>query len=204
VRQLHADSVVVTQSEPAEHVFLLTKGIARYFYLTPSGKKVLFFWLTPGQIFGGAALLRDRSTYLVGTEMVREGSVLVWHRDSIRLLASRFPRLLDNALSIASEYLTWYVAASLGLICNSARERLAHVLVSLADGLGRAHPHGISIEITNEQLADASHCTIYSVSRMMSDWQRKGYLTKSRGRIVVIARNRLFDDAERTGTFTEQ
>jgi CRP-like cAMP-binding protein len=38
-------------------MFLLFKGRARHFYLTPEGKKIVLFWLAPGQIFGAAAVL---------------------------------------------------------------------------------------------------------------------------------------------------
>ena len=191
-RRVLANTVLANQGEPADSLFLIIEGCARHFYLTPEGRKVVFFWLTPGQITGGAALLPEPADYLVGTETVRESLVLVWQRSTIRALAARFPRLLDNTLSIASDYLAWYLAAHLSLVCDNARQRLAHVLVSLASGIGKKRTDGIHLEITNEQLASTANITIFTVSRLLSEWQRRGALAKSRGQVILRSPGRLF------------
>jgi CRP/FNR family transcriptional regulator, nitrogen oxide reductase regulator len=191
-RRVLANSVVANPGEPADYLFLITKGCARYFYITPEGRKIVFFWLTAGQISGGAALLSEPSDYLVGTEMVKDSSVLVWHRSKIRALAVRFPMLLDNVLSIASDYLTWYLAAHLSLVCHTARQRLAHVLVSLARGIGQQHRAGVQLDITNEQLANAANITLFTTSRLMGQWQRSGAVVKSRGKIILRSPEGLF------------
>jgi CRP-like cAMP-binding protein len=38
-RRVQADSVIVSQGDPANDLFLIVKGCARYFYITPDGKK---------------------------------------------------------------------------------------------------------------------------------------------------------------------
>src|SRR5215472_10496389 len=114
-RHFLANSIVINQDHPAENLFLLAKGRARYFFDTPDGKKSILFWLTPGDIFGATTLLSVPSAYLVSTETVRDSSVLVWDRATVRGLAARFPRLLENALLLASNYLAWYLAAHVAL-----------------------------------------------------------------------------------------
>jgi CRP-like cAMP-binding protein len=55
-RRFSAKSVMTYQGEPADHLLLLWKGRARYFFETPNGKKLILIWITPGRAFGGAAL----------------------------------------------------------------------------------------------------------------------------------------------------
>ena len=184
-RRLSRHTVVTNQEERANHLFLLLKGSARYFFIAPGGQKIYLFWLASGEIFGGATLLPTPSLFLVGTELVKDSCVLVWQRDTIRTLAARYPRLLENALAIATDYLTWYLASHVGLVFRTARQRLAHVLVSLASGFGRKCPDGIDLEITNEQLADTANVTLFTASRLMSEWQRSGAVTKTRGRVLL-------------------
>src|SRR5947199_6283690 len=78
-RLFASNSVVVNQGNPADHLFLLTRGRARFFFNTQEGKKVILLWLTPGEIFGGAALLSTGSVYLVNTETLNDCSMLVWY-----------------------------------------------------------------------------------------------------------------------------
>ena len=184
-RSYPSNVVIIEQNTPADRLFLLVKGCARYFFITPDGKKAYLLWLAPGDAFGAASLLPEPSEFLVSTETSSESHVLMWKRAAVRALASRYPTLLENGLSIASDYLVWYLATHLSLISNSARERLAHVLLSLARGIGRKHPKGISLEVTNEQLANTAHLTHFTVSRLLSKWQRNGALLKVRGRIIL-------------------
>jgi CRP/FNR family transcriptional regulator, nitrogen oxide reductase regulator len=191
-RRVPADSVVVQQGDPADRLFLIANGCARYFYITPEGKKIILFWLMPGQIFGGSALLSPLTAYLVGTETLKDSRLLVWHRNRIRALATEVPRLLDNALSVANEYLTWYLAAHTSLVSHNAEQRLARVLVTLAQGFGRKMSGGTRVELTNEQLANAANVTPFTASRILSSWQRNGAVVKTRGQLLLRSPEQLF------------
>ncbi|HXW93549.1 MAG TPA: Crp/Fnr family transcriptional regulator [Terriglobales bacterium] len=190
-RRYSSGVVVLNQEDPAEHFLLLRTGCARLFYVTQEGRKVLLRWLGPGEILGGAAILPMPTTYLVSTEMVKDSSVFGWRRERIRSLVARYPRLLDNALPFALDHLTWFLAAQLALISKTARERLAQVLLSLAEGIGHKISGGIQLDITNEQLANAANITPFTASRLLSEWQRSGAILKTRGMIMVHAPERL-------------
>ena len=151
-RRFVANSVVTNQGHPADQLSLLTKGCARYFFITEEGKKLLLKWLGPGDLFGGRAILSRRSTYLASTEVVKDSSALVWDRTTIRGFVERYPRLLENALLTASDYVTWHLTSHISLACSTARQRVAHVLVTLARSLGETVPDGIELHITNEDL----------------------------------------------------
>lgn len=191
VRRLPANFVVVNQGDPADHLFLLLKGRARYFFMTPDGEKMLLLWLPPGEMLGGAALLSKRSHYLVSTEVVRNGCALVWNRTTIRTLAAKHPQLVDNALSIAWDYLNASLATHLSMTRHTARQRLAQVLVNLASGIGHKISRGVEILVSNEDLASAANVTPFTASRLLSELQRKGLLAKSRGKVLLRDPERL-------------
>jgi CRP/FNR family transcriptional regulator, nitrogen oxide reductase regulator len=191
-RHFFAKSVVVNQGHPADHLFLLTKGRARFFFDTREGKKVVLLWLTPGEIFGCSALLSMPSTYLVSTETLKDSSMLVWDRGTLRNLSAHCPRLLENALLIASDYLAWYLADHVALISQTARQRVARVLVCLAETIGDKSSGGFEFDATNEELADAANVTPFTASRLLSEWQSNRAVVKRRGKILLRSPERLF------------
>jgi CRP/FNR family transcriptional regulator, nitrogen oxide reductase regulator len=191
-RHLSANSVVTNHGDSASHFFLLTKGRARFFYITQEGQKILLHWLVPGEVFGAMALLPNPSSYLVSTEIVKDSLLSVWDRATIQNLVARYPRLAVNALSTASDYLILYLAAHVALICDTARQRLARVIVNLARGIGQAVPGGVELDVTNEELANAANVTPFTASRLLSEWQRNGAVVKSRGKVMLRAPERLF------------
>jgi CRP-like cAMP-binding protein len=190
-RRYLASSVITNQGNPAEHLFLLTGGRARYFYITQGGQKTLLLWLTPGEILGGAAFLSKPSEYLISTEAVKDCSVLVWDRATIRSLAAKYPRLLENALFMASDYLAWYLADHVALVCDTARERLAQILIHLAGVIGHKVPEGVEFDVTNEDLASAANITPFTASRLLSEWQTNRAIVRRRGKILLRSPERL-------------
>lgn len=191
-RHFLANSVVVNQGHPADHLFLLREGRARYFFNTEDGKKVILFWLTPGEAFGGMTILSAPSSYLVSTETLKDSWVAVWDRATIRRLTGRYPRLLENALLVASDYLAWYLASHVALITRSARQRLARVLICLAETIGEKVADGFEFDATNEELASAANVTPFTASRLLSEWQRNRAVVKARGKILLRSPDRLF------------
>ena len=191
-RHVLANSIVTNHGDSANHLFLLTKGRARFFYITGRGQKVLLHWLTPGEIFGAMSLLPSSSSYLVSTETVKDSLVLAWDRAIIRDLVARYPRLAVNALVTASDYLTLYVSTHVALIGATARERLANTLENLTRAIGQKVPGGIELDATNEELANAAHVTQFTASRLLSEWQRNGAVVKSRGKVLLRSPERLF------------
>jgi CRP-like cAMP-binding protein len=192
LRRYPAKTVVVEQGYAGNQVFLLASGRARHFFITEGGQKILLNWLVPGDLFGAYAGLFRPIPSLFGAETVKDCGALVWDRATIRSLIARFPRILDNGMSIAGHYLAWFLTAHVALTCHTARQKLAHVLVGLSKGIGQRVPNGFVLDVTNEELAYSANVSFFNVSRFVNQWQRQGILQKSRGKILLSSPERLF------------
>src|SRR4051812_37526780 len=60
-----AGAVVASQGTPANSLYVLARGRARFFFLTPEGSKIVLMWLPVGEIIGGSALQSRPSDYIV-------------------------------------------------------------------------------------------------------------------------------------------
>lgn len=180
-----ANSVITNRGHPANHIYLVLTGGARSFFLTRGGQKIYIHWYPPGDIFGGMALIARPSSYLVCTEATRNSLILGWERKSIRKITAQFPKLADNALTIASNYVNLAIATQVSLSCHTARQRLAVVLTNLASGIGHQVPGGIELKIRNEEMAAAANITPFTASRIISDWERSNIVKKGRGKLLV-------------------
>ena len=194
-RRFLGTSVITTQGQPASHFYLVITGGARSFFLTQAGQKLHLHWYPPGDVFGAMTLVKRSSTYIASTETFADSRVLVWERDIIRNLAGRHPKLLDNALLIASDYMNLAIATQVSLSSHTARQRLALVLLNLASGIGHEVSGGIELKVRNEELASAANITTFTASRIMSEWERARMVRKSRGRVFIPSPERLlFED----------
>ena len=193
-QRFSANSVVVNQAAAAKHLFLLTHGYARHFFITDDGEKILLRWLVPGDITGAATLLSKPSRHQMGTEVLKDSRFLVWDRITVGHLTTRYPKLLQNALFIVDVYFDWYLTSHIALTCDSARQRCASVLTNIGRAVGQKVAGGIELAITNEELASAAGITLFDASRFMSEWQRSGALAKTRGKVLVHSLDSLFQE----------
>ena len=51
--------------------------------------------------------------------------------------------------------------------------------------MGQKVPGGVELQVRNEELSHEANVTIFTVSRLMVEWEKKGLLTKGRGKVVL-------------------
>lgn len=195
LRRFQAHSIIASEGHSADRIFLVLEGRARTFTTTRNGNKILLFWIPRGDVSGGRAMLSKPTEYLVSTEAATDCLALVWNRSAILPLTKQYPRLLENGLMLASEYVEIYRDLHVASSYYTASQRVSRVLDGLAKGMGERVAEGIELKVSNEDLANEANVTIFTVSRLLNEWQRKGFLVKSRGRVILRSPERLVRSA---------
>lgn len=184
-RNLEASQIIIRTNEPATRLFLVKSGSVDFYVLTEEGREILLRRLSPGSVFGVAAFLSEPTGYMGTARTVCESSILIWDHRVIHQLAQSYPRLTENALRTALRYLALYAKRHIGLVSNMAQERLACALSSLGSRTGHALPSGVEVDINNEDLASLADVSLFTASRLLKDWERKGVVEKSRGKVLI-------------------
>jgi len=186
-------SQLCAEGDAASHLFLMTKGQAKYYRLMKDGKQVILHWLQPGDTFGLATLLDNPLPYLGSAEAVSDCEVSSWSHATIQRFARQFPVLSCNALRIALLYISYQTDRHSGMISGTAKERLARALANLGTRNGNVNPGGVDLEITNEQLAALADVSPFTVSRLLNQWQREGSISKRRKALCIRSPEGLVD-----------
>jgi CRP/FNR family transcriptional regulator, nitrogen oxide reductase regulator len=190
-RRFEASRIIVTANEPAKSLFLVATGSVDYFVTNEAGQDILLRRLIAGDVFGVGSLL-SRPIGYIGTARAAEPiNVLEWKDRVIQPLAKTYPHLVENALRTVLRYLALYAKRHIGLVSNTAQERLACALSSLGSRAGHPVPSGVEIGIKNEDLASLADVSFFTASRVLKDWERHGVVEKSRGKVVIRSPEKL-------------
>jgi CRP-like cAMP-binding protein len=193
VRKFSAREVIIVAGEPASNLFLMLSGHAQFYRLSREGDKVLLTRLAHGDVFGLGTLLARRMHYIGTAETNQASELLVWEHARIRDLAQKYPRLAENALAIILRYLSTHADRLVDLVTLTASERLAQVVFHLAQDTGKIVPTGVEVQVTNEELSEMANVSPFTVSRLLNQWERKGALAKSRGKVFVRSPDKLLN-----------
>lgn len=179
--------LIIRAGEKAERLFLVVRGNARYYRLTKTGDEILLQWLTPSYVFGLGTLLKDPPGYLGNAQALSDCELLIWTHNVLRDLAARHPQISENALAIVLQYLRNYSNRHLNLSSRTAGQRLAEALLNMAQQAGQVHSKGIEVQTTNEQLSSFADVSPFTASRLLNVWERKGTVSKRRGKVLIHA-----------------
>lgn len=185
--QISPRQVLQQEGDPASRLCLLVTGRVAAYRLAQDGCRLFFGWGVPGDTFGLVTIVRELPPYLVTIEAVQEGSILTWRRASCQALAVQYPNLSRGMNSVVTQYLDHVMDVLAARSFQTADERLMRILLKSARQIGRMGPEGIALDLTNEQLAEAAQVSLFTASRQLSEWEDRGILKKSRGKILLRA-----------------
>ena len=183
--------IIARADEPASRLYLVREGSVDYFVLTHDGREVLLRRLVSGNIFGVAAFLSQPVGYVGTSKAVHTSEVFVWEHAVIRQLAKAYPQLGENALRTVLRYVALFAERHIALVSKPAQERLAYALTSLGSRAGHLVPNGVEIDIKNEDLASLADVSFFTASRFLQEWERKGAVEKSRGKVLIRSPEKL-------------
>jgi len=186
-RQLKPRDVLGQQGEPAEHFALMQIGHLKLGQINAAGVENLVRFVGPGDCYGAIALVAG-SRYPVSAVAVEPSRVLTWSRTAITGFAERLPRLKSNILEEITRRMTGVLSVAQELATERVPQRLAKALLRLAEHGGNPTPDGVHIvhPVTRQELADLTGTTLFTVSRLMSQWESDGLLRTGRGAVTIV------------------
>ena len=173
------------QGEPAKTMYLLQAGRVRLKETTEDGREVLIRLIYPGEVFG--AVIAD-GLYRATAQADRPVRANAWSANAFTELLDRLPRLQKNLFALTKRFMYLSRDRLRMLATASVEHRIGWALAYLAERSGRPRADGILIAERSVQrdIADLAATTIYTVNRVLSDYQQRGILSKQRGRIILL------------------
>ena len=185
------------QGTSAETIYVLQRGRVRLSQTVPEGHDVLLRLIGPGEIFGPTATLKDR-LYPVSAQAARRCTALAWEGRTMVRLMEEHPRIALNTIENLSAHIEELRERYLELATQRVEQRVAHALLRLAEKLGWRSDEGamIDVSLSRQDLAEMTGTTLYTVSRTLRRWQRRGLVKGGRQHVTLLQTQRLIAIAE--------
>lgn len=185
-RRVEAGAFFFHQDDPAHALYVLTEGRVRLSQVTPDGQQVILRFINPGGLFGGIAALGE-TVYPAAAQAVDDSLALAWESQTITRLMERHPRLTYNALQLLGARVQELQDRLRELATERVERRLARTILRLVRQAGRKTADGILIDLplSRQNLAEMSGTTLYTASRILSQWEKRGLVDTGRERVLL-------------------
>jgi CRP-like cAMP-binding protein len=185
--QLEGEQFFFRQGSTADTAYVLLRGRVKLTQSTPEGTQVVLRFIGPGDLFGAMAAFEGQ-VYPVSAQAVRWCRALCWKGRTIAALMETHPRIAFNALRELSARLQDLRERYRELATERVERRVAHALIRLAQQAGWQTEDGLLIDmpLSRQDLAEMTGTTLYTVSRILSSWERSGLIETGRQRVTIL------------------
>lgn len=183
---IEADSFLFYQDDPVERIYVVTSGRIKLAQLSPDGQQVIMRVATPGVLIAAISLV-EGAVYPVTAQAAEDSQVLYWTQAEMLGLLGRYPSLALNALRILAGHVREFQDRYRELATERVERRLARAILRLASQVGRKTDEGVLLDLplTRQDLAEMTGTTLYTVSRILSQWESQGLVRVGRERVVI-------------------
>jgi CRP/FNR family transcriptional regulator, nitrogen oxide reductase regulator len=175
---------IFEEGEPAEKIYFLFVGRVKIVKSTPDREFIIEI-LGPGEPVGTVAAFERRPFPATAVAIENCGVVVIPERDFFSLIERRpeITRRLLAGLTLRLITLNKRLADMTG----SVEYRAARLFATLAERMGRREAQGVSIPLvlSRQEIADLIGTTVETAIRVMSRWQKEGFVETEKSGFLI-------------------
>lgn len=163
-------------------------GRVKIYDLSAGGREIIYRYCPPGSFFGIAQIFGSEERE-VFAEAVEDTEVLHVDKAIFEELVRKNPGVALSVIAILAGRIRQAHKAIKEFALCDVRSRLAQLLIKLAQMGGSPDANGavtIQNRFTHQELANMTGATRQTVTEVMNDFKRKGYIRCPGGRITIL------------------
>jgi len=172
------------EGSPCKQVLLLLSGCVKTTQLGPTGCEVILRLSGPGELVGALESYLGNNN-LVTARTTQPTTALVWEAPAFEAVSDRYPTLRRNIARLLGLRLQELEERFREISTQKVAPRLSQQLIRLSNQM-RQHTQGVlEISLSREELAQLTGTTLFTVSRLLCQWERLGIVSTRREAVVV-------------------
>ena len=179
-----AGKVLFSEGQPADSFWAVKEGLVHIIKHGPEGRDIVLEVIPPGELFGAVVALENRP--YPATAVAAENSV-VWRMPAAlaRELCQMHPTLRSAILDQVTARLREAHERLRSIALERVEQRLARMLLTLADKIGQPEAGVMTLNVTRQELADMIGTTVETTIRITSKWQQAGIIAAERHKLSL-------------------
>jgi len=185
--KFNRDDYIFFEGDKPEWLFIVKEGKVKLVKHSDTGKDVILQVFAPGEMFGETALF-DHQPYLASAQAMEPTVILKLSRQDFLRFFGRHPFVATEMIMQLGRQLQEAHATIKSLAVDRVEQRIANILLKLADKLGINEEEGVllNISLTRQDLADMAGTTVETAIRVMSRFTKNKVIKSQGGKILIL------------------
>lgn len=188
LRTIEEGEFFFLQGDPAAYFYILVSGRAKLLQSNAAGQQVNLRTINEWQMFGALGAIRTDALYPATAQALEPSTALAIESSFLHDALQTRPYLNFGLMQLMTGYIQEMQERYRELATERVERRIALTVLRLAAQIGmRAAGDETMVELplSRQDLAEASGTTIFTVSRALADWERRGLVEAGRERVLI-------------------
>lgn len=138
------------------------------------------------QLFGALGSVREDATYPASAQALVARTALAIRSSLFREMMQDRPYLAFDLMKLMTGYIQEIQVRYRELATEKVERRIARTVLRLTAQLGSKSATGvIELAFTRQDLAEMAGTTLFTVSRVLADWEKRGLVASGRERVRI-------------------
>jgi len=191
------NETIFLEGDPSEKFYIVAEGNVKVLKHTMMGKDIILEIMSPGDVFGGVAVL-DKKPYPASAQAMESTTAIRISRQNLLKIMEEYPILKLEIVRYFSDKLRDAHEMLKNIATERVEKRIASLLLKLSEkvGIDEGGYRKIDFPLTRQEIAEMVGTTVETCIRTMSKLQKQGMVKSSDGRISikVASMNRFLEE----------
>ncbi len=180
------DKYIFMEGDPSDYFYLVARERVKIVKHTLAGKDIILEIMSPGDVFGGVAVL-DKKPYPASAQAMEDTTVIRINRRNLLRIMDEYPILKLEIAKYFSDKLRDAHEMLKNIATERVERRIASMLLKLSEKAGTEDSgyKKIDFPLTRQEIAEMVGTSVETCIRTMSRFQKKGMVKSSGNRILV-------------------
>jgi len=180
------NEVIFSEGDPSDKFYIVAEGNVKILKHTMMGKDIILEIMSPGDIFGGVAVL-DKKPYPASAQAMESTTSVRINRQDLLKIMEEYPALKLEIVRYFSDKLRDAHEMLKNIATERVEKRIASLLLKLSEKVGVQEDgfRKIDFPLTRQEIAEMVGTTVETCIRTMSKFQKQGMVKSASGRISV-------------------
>jgi CRP-like cAMP-binding protein len=183
-RRYQRGKPIFFEGDPVQHILFLTSGSAKLSQIGPNGQEVILRLVASGEPLCVGCF--PKCTHCSTAWTLEESVALVWDASQFQTVRDHFQILGRNVSCVLGQTLSELEKRFQEVSTAKVAVRLSRQVLRLVDQVGKQLPGHVEIVVSHRDLAQLVGTTIFTVSRLLNEWETQGLVRLKREALHVL------------------
>lgn len=184
LRKFQRGETIFFGGDPVRQAVLLISGCVKISQFGPHWQEVILRLIGPGETLCVECF--PKYCHCSTARTIEQSAALVWEAKQFEAATERFPILGRNVSCVILQTLNQLEVRYREVSTEKVAPRLSSQLLRLLGQVGTASHGYVEVTLSQSDLAQLTGTTLFTVSRLLCQWEEKGIVRSRRKRLHVL------------------